>query len=62
MTKIEIFCILSEKKNNNTIEEMDYSTIIEMNRGISMQMITPVSTQHHDSHLENINEKQDDNI
>ena len=32
---------------------MDYSTIIEMNRRISMQMVAPVSTQHHDNHLEN---------
>ena len=56
------FAFLSEKKNNNTIEEMDYSRIIEMNRGTSMQMITPVSTQHHDSHLEKTNGKQDDNV
>ena len=27
-----------------------------------MQMITPVSTQHYDSHLENIDGKQDDNV
>ena len=33
-----------------------------MNRRISMQMITPVSTQHYDSHLENNDGKQDDNI
>ena len=47
------FCTLSEKEEKYTIEAMDYSAIIEMNRRISMQMITPVSTQHYDSHLEN---------
>ena len=56
----EFFCILSEKEQY-TIEAMDYSAIIEMNRRISMQMITPVSTQHYDS-LENNDGKQDDNI
>ena len=50
------------KEEQYTIEAMDYSAIIEMNRRISMQMITPVSTQHHDSHLENNDGKQDDNI
>ena len=39
-----IFCILSEKEEQYTIEAMDYSTIIEMNRRISIQMITPMST------------------
>ena len=38
------FVFLSEKENNNTIEAMDYSAIMEMNRRISMQMVTPVST------------------
>ena len=41
---------------------MDYLAIIEMNRRISMQMISPVSTPHYDSHLENNDGKQDDNI
>ena len=53
--KDEIFCILSEKKTNNTIEEMDYSAVIEMNRRLLMHMITPMSTQHYDIHLENNN-------
>ena len=52
------FMFLSEKKNNNTIEPMDYSTIIEMNRRISMQMVAPLSTQHHNNHLENNNENE----
>ena len=60
--KMKAFAFLSEKKTNTTIEEVDYSTVIEMNRRIPMQMITPVSMQHHNSHLENINEKQDENI
>ena len=51
-----------KKKEQYTIEAMDYSAIIEMNRRISMQMITPVSTQHYSSHLENNDGKQDDNI
>ena len=38
------FCILSEKEEQYPIEAMDYSAIIDMNRRISMQMITPVST------------------
>ena len=33
-----------------------------MNRGISMQMITPVFTQHYDSHLEINDRKRDANI
>ena len=57
-----IFCILSEKEERYPIEAMDYSAIIEMNRRISMQMITPVSTWHYDSHLENNDGKWDDNV
>ena len=56
----EFFCTLSEKEEQYTIEAMDYSAMIEMNRRISMQMITPV--WHYDSHLENNDGKQDDNI
>ena len=56
-----IFCILSEKEQYTT-ETIHYSAIIKMNRRISMQMITPVSTQHYDSHLENNDGKWDDNI
>ena len=52
-----VFCILSEKEEQYTIE-----AIIEMNRRISMQMITPVSTWHYNSHLENNDGKWDDNV
>ena len=55
-------CTLTEKEEQYTIEAMDYSAIIEMNRRISMQMITPVSTWHYDSHLGNNDGRQDDNI
>ena len=57
-----ILCILSEKEEQYTIEAMDYPAIIEMNRRISMQMITLVSTQHYDSNLENNDGKWDDII
>ena len=55
-----IFCTLSEKEEQYSIETIDYSAIIKMNRRISMQMITPVSTQHYDSPLENNDGTQDD--
>ena len=61
MMKDEFFCILSEKEWY-PIEAMDYSPIIEMNRRISMQMSTPVSIRHYNSHLENNGGKQDDNV
>ena len=40
----DIILVLSERKTNTTIKEVDYSSIIEMNRRISMQMTTPVCT------------------
>ena len=51
-----IFCILSEKEEWYPIQAMDYPAVIEMNRRIPMQIITPVSTWLYDSHLEENNE------
>ena len=55
---MKYFAFLFEKRHNNTIEAMEYSTIIEMNRRISMQMVAPMSRQHHNNHLENNNENK----
>ena len=52
----------AEKEEQHSIETIDYSTIIKVNRRISLQMITPVSTQHYDIHLGNNDGKQDDNV
>ena len=57
-----IFHVLSKKEDQYSIETIDQSAIIRMHRRISKQMITPVSTWHYDSHLENNDGKQDDNI
>ena len=57
-----LFCILSGKEEQYSIETIDYSAIIKMNRRISLQMISPVSTWHYNSHLENNDEKWDDNV
>ena len=40
-----------QKEEQYSIETIDYSPIVKMNRRISLQMITPVSTQHYDIHL-----------
>ena len=37
--RLNLFAFLSEKKTNTTIEEVDYSTFIEINRRISMQIL-----------------------
>ena len=52
----------AEKEEQYSIETIDYSTFIKINRRISLQMITPMSTWHYDIHLGNNDGKQDDNV
>ena len=57
-----ISCIPSKKEEQYSFKTTDQSTIIKMNRRILMQMITPVSTWHYNSHLKINDGKWEDNI
>ena len=61
MTKDEFYASYL-KKNSTPLKKVDLLAIIRMKRRTSMKMIIPVSTQHYDSHLENNDGNQDDNI